>query len=99
MALNSGEAKLYALVKAPAQAKGLCSLMADFGYETRITVHIDSTAAISIMHRKDLGKRRHVEVQYLWVQNNLNQKKLAVVKTCTKPCRLAHQRIQTGDNG
>ena len=34
IALSSGEAELYALVKAASQAKGLCSLMADFCVET-----------------------------------------------------------------
>ena len=65
IALSSGEAELYALVKAAAQAKDLCNLMADFGYETKITVHTDSTAAIGIVHRKGLGKTRRIEVQYV----------------------------------
>ena len=84
IALSSGEAELYALVKAASQAKGLCSLMADFGIETKIFVHTDSTAAIGIVHRRGLGKTRHIEVQYLWVQDNVNRKTMAVEKVGTK---------------
>ena len=80
IALSSGEAELYALVKAASQAKGLCSLMADFGFETQISVHTDSTAAIGIVHRIGLGKTRHIEVQYLWVQDNVNRKMMKVEK-------------------
>ena len=84
IALSSGEAELYALVKAASQAKGLCSLMADFGLETKTSVHTNSTAAIWIVHRRGLGKTRHIEVQYLWVQDNVNRKTMSVEKVGTK---------------
>ena len=84
IALSSGEAELYALVKAAAQAKGLCSLLADFGFESQISVHTDSIAAIGIVHRRGLGKTRHIEVQYLWVQDNVNRKAMKVEKIGTK---------------
>ena len=83
IALSSGEAELYALVKAASQAKGLCSLMADLGIEIKIFVHNDSTAAIGIVHRRGLGKTRHIEVQYLWVQDNVNRKTMSVEKVGT----------------
>ena len=84
IAVSSGEAELYALVKAASQAKGLCSLMADVGLGTKISVHTDSTAAIGIVHRRGLGKTRHIEVQYLWVQDNVNRKTMSVEKVGTK---------------
>ena len=46
IALSSGEAELYALVKTAAQAKGLASLLMDYGMSTTVTVHTESTAAI-----------------------------------------------------
>ena len=54
VALSSGEAELYALVKAATQAKGLTSLLWDYGQEVDTTVHTDSTAALGIVHRKGL---------------------------------------------
>ena len=83
IALSSGEAELYALVKAASHAKGLCSLIADFGFETKISVHTDSTAAIGIAHRRGLGKTRRIEVQYLWVQDNVNRKTMSAEKVGT----------------
>ena len=41
IALSSGEAELYALVKTAAQAKGLASLLMDYGMSTTVTVHTD----------------------------------------------------------
>ena len=68
IALSSGEAELVALVKTAAQAKGLASLLMDYGMSTTVTVHTDSTAAIGIVHRRGLGKTKHIETQYLWIQ-------------------------------
>ena len=52
--------------------------MADFGFKTQNSVHTDSTAAISIVHRRGLGTTRHIEVQYLWVQDNVNREMMKV---------------------
>ena len=82
--LSSGEAELYALVKAAAQAKGLSSLFGDFGYVAGIDVHTVSTAALGIAHRQGLGKTRHIEVQYLWIQDNVHRNSIAVTKIGTK---------------
>ena len=84
IALSSGEAELYSLVKAASQANGLCSLLDDFGLATSISVHTDSTAAIGIVSRRGLGKTRHIEVQYLWIQQSLHKKELAAQKIGTK---------------
>ena len=84
IALPSAEAELYALVKGTAQTKGLISLMADFGVRLDAVVCSDASAAISIVHRQGLGKMRHVEVQYLWVQGEIAEKRLRVLKVPTK---------------
>ena len=69
-ALSSGEAELYALTKSACQVKGLMSLAADFGMKIDATVRTDSTAAMGIIHRTDLGGRtRHVNLQYLWLKD------------------------------
>ena len=47
-------------------------------------MHTNSTAAIGIVHRRGLGKTRHIEVQYLWVQDNVNRKTMSVEKVGTK---------------
>ena len=80
IALSSGEAELYALVKGAAAALGIQSLLADLGRQISCKVRADSTAAIGIAFRSGLGKLRHLNVQYLWVQEKLAREQLQVEK-------------------
>ena len=48
-----------------------------------MSVHTDSTAAIGIFSRRGLGKTRHIEVQYLWIQQSVHKKEFAVKKIGT----------------
>ena len=83
IALSSGEAELYALIKAAAQVKGLMSVMMDFGKTLNCTVCTDATAALGMVHRVGLGRTRHVDVQYLWIQHEVQEKSLTVQKVAT----------------
>ena len=80
IALSSGEAELYAMTKAASQTIGLMSLAADFGEELAGEVRSDASAAIGIIHRKGLGKVRHIDVQDLWLQEKVARKELEVTK-------------------
>ena len=80
VALSSGEAELYVLVKGAGQALGMVSLMADLGYAIVARVHSDSSAAIGITNRKGLGKLRHLNVQFLWVQDKVRDKSSRSIK-------------------
>ena len=83
MALSSGEAELYGMLKGATQTKGLFSMMADFGEKVAATVCSHASAAIGIAHRQGLGKTRHIEVQYLWIQHEVKEGKLTVKKVGT----------------
>ena len=83
IALSSGEAELYALTKGACETKGLVSLMSDLGYTLSARVCSDATAAISIANRKGLGRTRHVDVQCLWIQSEVEQEKLKLTKVNT----------------
>ena len=63
LALSSGEAEFYALVKGAAQSFGIMAMFADFGLEVSCTVCTDASAAIGMVHRQGLGKTMHIEVQ------------------------------------
>ena len=80
IAMSSGEAELYALVKGAAHTKGLMSMMADYGISITGTVCTDATAAIGMAHRQGLGKTRHIDVQYLWIQQEIAEGRLALEK-------------------
>ena len=56
----------------------------DFGEELQAVVHTDSTAAMGIVHRQGVGRTRHIDVQFLWIQEKIRNKKFAVAKVDTK---------------
>ena len=84
IAMSSGEAELYALVRGAAQTKGLMAMAGDMGFELQGKIYTDSTAAIGMSFRKGLGKTRHLDVQYLWIQDEVEKKTLEVKKVNTK---------------
>ena len=69
IALSSAEAELYALTKGAAQGLGMMALLPDFGVAVSVTAHTDASAAIGIVRGAGLGKLRHLNVRYLWVQD------------------------------
>ena len=71
VALSSAEAELYALTKGASQALGVMTLLEDFGLRTRSVLHTDASAAIGIVRRAGLGKLRHLNARYIWLQDHL----------------------------
>ena len=71
IALSSGEAEYYGLVKGASVALGIQSIMRDLGIKTTIQLLTDASAAKGIANRMGLGKVRHIEVTQLWLQQNL----------------------------
>ena len=74
LSLSSGEAELYALTKAATQALGAMQLLSDFDIVSIGMILSDSNAAIGMVQREGLGGRtRHIQVQYLWIQQQVAQ--------------------------
>ena len=67
-ALSSGEAEYYVIVKGACEGLGLKQVMQDMGVRVAVRVWVDSSAAKSIAERSGLGKVRHMDVRYLWLQ-------------------------------
>ena len=84
IATSSGEAELYAITKAATQTVGIISIMQDFGITMTGKVWSDSTAAIGIVCRSGLGRTRHIRVQYLWLQQEVEGGILSINKVDTK---------------
>ena len=83
-ALSSGEAEYYALVKACAEAMGVQSVAKDLGWDAKIKIYVDSTASKAVASRIGIGKIRHLEVRYLWVQDEVTRGKLHLRKVWGK---------------
>ena len=75
------------MVRAAAEALSLQSIMRDLGWESTITVWVDSAAAKSIASRIGLGKMRHMEVKFLWLQEAVKAKRIFLKKVagCQNP--------------
>ena len=80
IALSSGEAEYYSVVRGSAEGIGTKSIAGDMGVHLGIRIKEDSSAAKGIAHRTGLGKVRHIEVNQLWVQEKVRNKEIEVVK-------------------
>jgi hypothetical protein len=80
VAQSSGEAEYYSLARAAAEGLGIQALMRDLGWDAIVRVWVDSSAAKSIASRVGLGKVRHLEVKFLWIQEMVKGKKIQVRK-------------------
>ena len=78
IALSTGESEYYALVKGGSVGLGLQSPLQDFGVEVEVLVESDATAAKGTVNRVGLGKARHIQTRYLWLQERVAMNHLKV---------------------
>ena len=79
ISLSSGESEWYGLVKGSAAGLALQSLLVDWGLHLELDVLCDSSAARGFSQRQGLGRMRHVQTRYLWVQERVKEGHLKVV--------------------
>ena len=80
VALSSGEAEYYGILKGASIGLGLRSMMGDFGVEVSVRINTDASAAKGMVNRKGLGKVRHIAVNQLWIQDRVSRGDLAISK-------------------
>ena len=80
IALSSGEAEYYGIVKGSSVGLGARSVLKDLGSTVRVCVMTDSSAAKGMASRQGLGKVRHVEVNQLWVQQKVGSGEIELKK-------------------
>ena len=93
IALSSAEAEYYGIVKAASQGIGIKSLCSDFNRKMSLEILTDASAARSIANRSGLGKVRHIDTHYLWVQERVHRGDFIVSKSLGKgeSCRSSHK--------
>ena len=79
-ALSSGEAEFYAEIKGVAESLGMKSLLADLGVTVTAEVITDSSAALGTASRIGIGKIKHLDVGWLWIQDLVKQGKVILRK-------------------
>ena len=80
IALSSGEAAYYGIVKGSSVGMGVQSILSDMGIPIKLQVRTDSSSAKGIASRRGLGKVRHIEVNQLWVQEKVTDGSLDLIK-------------------
>lgn len=83
VALSSGEAELYAMCAAAARGIETLSLLADCGTTATVDVGSDSTAARGIASRIGVGKLKHVQIRFLWIQQEVRERRITIYKENT----------------
>ena len=78
IAKSSEEAELYAAALGASEAKGVQSMMRDLGFAVKPVLNIDAKATEHILHRQGIGKLKHIDVAYLWVQDDIRSQRLRV---------------------
>ena len=105
LALSSGEAEFYALVKTASQGLGLRAMLDDLGVgmklkimDKKIRIKTDASAARGMALRKGLGPVRHIEVGQLWIQDKVSSGDISVEKVDGK-INLADTLTKHSDSG
>ena len=80
VARSSGEAELYACNLGASKGFGLQTIMKELGWHYEVRIQVDANATIGTLHRRGLGKLRHVEVEELWLQLEISKNKISISK-------------------
>ena len=73
IAKSSAEAEPHAAALGASDAKGVQSMMCDLGFAVKPVLVIDAKATEHILHRQGIGKLKHIDVAYLWVQDEITR--------------------------
>ena len=80
IALSSCESECYGLVSAASHALGDVATAADWGVLLQAHILMDASAAIALGSRRGLGKVRHVDTAFLWVQSMVASGRIVISK-------------------
>ena len=80
IAKSSAESELYSVVKGATEGLGLATLFKDMGFEVTVKLNLDAAAAKGILERQGIAKVRHIDVNVLWLQQQVAKKIIPLVK-------------------
>ena len=90
IALSSAESEFYAMGSGCARGITVKNVLTEIANAempdtvVKMEVHTDSTAARGMLHRKGVGRVRHLATRYLWIQDSLREGIFAVIKVASK---------------
>ena len=75
-----GEAEFYGAIKGACEGLGIKSLLADLGFHVRVEVIQDSTAAKGTASRAGIGRIKHLDVGWCWIQQIVESGEIKLMK-------------------
>ena len=86
--LSSAENEYYAISAGATSGLGVQAMLADWGVDAAVRVAVevssDSSSARAFASRRGLGRMKHVQTRYLWVQERVAQKALTLATVASK---------------
>ena len=80
IAKSSAESELYSVVKGATEGLGLITLGNDLGMEVGVKLNLDASAAKGILERQGISKVRHIDVNVLWLQQQVAKHIIPLIK-------------------
>ncbi len=80
VALSSGEAEYYGMLKVVGEALGFQSMAEDLGWKVEVRVWSDSSAALGVARRVGAGRIKHMQIAMLWLQERVQKGEVEVRK-------------------
>ena len=98
VALSSCETELYALVEAAREAMFLSSIVCgieDARSDQTFELMLDASSTMALMKREGLGKLKHVEIRYFFLQDLIksNRCKITKVRSQNNPVDLMTKHL------
>ena len=79
----SGKAEFYGIIDGAARGLLTKHVMEEFGHPWKLVVETDSTAARGMCSRAGVGRVRHIQLRWLWIQDTVKSKELEINKIPT----------------
>ena len=83
ISLSSCEAELYACNSGAQEAKFAASILSELSVPAIIRIYTDASSTLALSHRRGLGKPKHVETRFLWLQDEVAHKRLQMARIST----------------
>jgi hypothetical protein len=83
IALSSCEAEVVALSEAAKEAILVRNVLKEIGFDYCIVAYVDSSSARALCLKRGVGRMKHLDTRFLWLQDLVRDKQLTVEKIAT----------------
>ena len=78
--MSSSEAEYYAVENGSDEGVAVQAMAEELGWKMKVRVWTDSGGAKSAVSRRGIGRMRHMELKYLWIQEAVQRQRIHMRK-------------------